>query len=53
MNKELIGVAGTMLSAILLLFTAHLFWFLTLIVCAGYYGWNLGKRKIPAEKYGA
>ena len=53
MNRELIGVAGTIVSAILLLFTANLFWFVTLIACAAYYGWNLGKRKIPAEKHGA
>ena len=53
MNKELIGVAGTIVSAFLLLFTANLFFFLTTMACAAYYGWNLGKRKIPAEKYGA
>ena len=53
MNRELIGVAGTIVSAVLLLFTANLFWFLTTMACAAYYGWNLGKRKIPAEKYGA
>lgn len=53
MNNERLGVMGAIVSGVLLFVTTHPVWLLSLIVCSAFYGWNLGKRLIPADEYGA
>lgn len=53
MHREYIGALGAVVSGMLLLFTAHPLWLLTLVGSSLFYGWNLGQRLIPAEENGA
>jgi len=52
MNSEQLGLTGAAASGVLLLLTAHPVFLLALIGSSAYFGWNLGKRLIPAEEYG-
>ena len=52
MDKDAIALSLVIVSAVALLATAHLVWFVVFMAGSVYGGWRLGQRLIPAEKHG-